>query len=426
MKISEILTEAKASRLPGAPAGIKITSPEEFAKSSTPNKDLDEAGGDDLLGAPTKDLTGQDFQDYMRRIATDTKTKVDKYKMPYVHRKTVKTRYFDEAGNEFSEEQLVADLLTKPKKILKQNEKMEHSNGEKEQYYNIGFAALVGIAVDNRNPRQPKPIIVNTCPGAGSCKIICFATGGSKIQFEASWVNDGRLLTWILNDPEGFRAELVREIEGKVKRNSRAGIKTVIRWHDSGDFFSPEYLNFALGIAKQFPEVDFYTYTKMASAILTKKPKNFIINWSEGAHTSQEKQIKMADPRLQKTKNSRIVPPEIFKDLLMRDADGRLWKTADKYEIDPVTNEPLRDAKGKLVKSEEGGAWQFQDSAAIATVKARIAKAYGLKPSTIITYDEMTAIPKGTTKKWNVIIAPGEGDVSANRHDVLTTLLLQH
>ena len=424
MKITEILSEAKASRLPGAPAGIEIMSPEEFVKTHS-SEELDEAGGEDLLGAPASQLTGKDFQDYMRKIATDTKSKSDKYKMPYIHRKSVRTRYYDENGDEYDEAKMIEDLMMRPKKLLKQNEKMEHSNGEKEQYYNIGLAALRGIAVDERG--KPVPIIVNTCPGAGDCQIKCFARKGSAVQFEPGWLSAGRVLTYLINDPEGFKSQIMAEIANRRNRLAKHGIKVVIRWHDSGDFFSPAYINFAFSIAKEFPDVDFYAYTKMAAAALAVKPKNFIINWSEGATSAQKKQINMVDPELQKLKNSRIVPPSLYRDLLKLDADGNLWKTADVYEVDPVTGKPARDEKGKLVKSEEGGAWQWKDSKAIQTLKARLTQAYGLKPGSVITNDEMLAIPrKNNIRKWNVIVAPGEGDTCAKRHDVLTALLIQH
>ena len=49
------------------------------------------------------------------------------------------------------------------------------------------------------------------------------------------------------------------------------------------------------------------------------------------------------------------------------------------------------------------------------------------RDDSIIDYNEMMATPqKNNIKKWNVIIAPGEGDISANRQDVLSTLLLKH
>lgn len=61
-------------------------------------------------------------------------------------------------------------------------------------------------------------------------------------------------------------------------------------------------MDLAFKLAEKFPDVDFYAYTKMAGAALGKKPDNFIINWSEGAHTSQEKQVKANDPIWQKLK----------------------------------------------------------------------------------------------------------------------------
>jgi hypothetical protein len=56
-----------------------------------------------------------------------------------------------------------------------------------------------------------------------------------------------------------------------------------------------------------------------------------------------------------------------------------------------------------------------------------IAIKYGLNKNTILSYDEWEKKGKDSINNiWNVIIAPGEGDISANRQDVLSTLLLKH
>jgi hypothetical protein len=161
---------------------------------------------------------------------------------------------------------------------------MRHSNGEQEQFFNIGFAALTGIAVDEQTG---KLIIVNTCPGAGACKVDCFVIHqGGKIQFEGPWLNDGRILTYLLNDPSGFFNQLSSEIASEEVAANKGdkkfpnGWQVTVRWHDAGDFFSPEYLELALNMAAKHPNVKFYAYTKMAGAALAKKPDNFIINWS--------------------------------------------------------------------------------------------------------------------------------------------------
>jgi len=371
------------------------------------------------LPAQTRDLGGQEFQDYMNRIVgtpdldksgnvkvdkkgnekyVSGKTKTDKYKMPYIHRSSVVT-YLSPDGKTYDEDAVKQTLAVRPKALLKQNEKMKHSNGELEQFFNVGFAALVGIALDQETNNL---IVVNTCPGAGSCKVDCFAMKGGKIQFKAAWQSDGRILTYLLNDPDGFFNQLSGEITKEAALGKKGGYTVTIRWHDAGDFFSPEYLDMALKMAAQHPDVKFYAYTKMAGAALAKKPSNFIINWSEGAHTSQEKQVKAKDANLDTTKNSRIVPDDMFQDLL------------------------IKDEKGNLVKGE-AGQWQVQPNK-LPELKQRLAKEYGISANSILSYDEYMAkrksIPAGM--KYNVIVAPGEGDISANDPNIVSTLLLRH
>jgi hypothetical protein len=377
------------------------------------------------LPAQTRDLGGQEFQDYMTRIVgtpdvdkqgnvkvdkkgnekyVSGKTKSDKYKMPYIHRSSV-IEYVGPDGKTYDEDKIKQTLAIRPKALLKQNEKMKHSNGEFEQFFNVGFAALTGIALDEQTNNL---IIVNTCPGAGSCKVDCFAMKGGKVQFKNAWQSDGRILTYLLNDPDGFfnqlSAEITKESNAGKKGDKKFpnGWQTTVRWHDAGDFFSPEYLDLALKMAAKHPDVKFYAYTKMAGAALAKKPDNFIINWSEGAHTSQEKQVKASDANLDTTKNSRIVPDELFQDLL------------------------VKDEKKNLVKGAQGQ-WQVQPDK-LPELKQRLAKQYGLSANSILSYDEYMAkrksIPQGM--KYNVIVAPGEGDISANDQNIISTLLLRH
>jgi hypothetical protein len=377
------------------------------------------------LPASSREFGGDEFQDYMKRIVgtpdvdkagnvkvdkkgnekyVSGKTKTDRYKMPYIHRSSV-IEYLGPDGTSYDEEAVKKTLAQRPKALLKQNEKMKHSNGEFEQFFNVGFAALTGIALDEQTN---KLIIVNTCPGAGSCKVDCFAMKGGKVQFKNAWQSDGRILTYLLNDPDGFFNQLSNEISKEEQAGAKGdkkfpkGWKTTIRWHDAGDFFSPEYLDLALKMAAKHPDTKFYAYTKMAGAALAKKPANFIINWSEGAHTSQEKQVKASDANLDTTKNSRIVPDELFQDLL------------------------VKDEKKNLVKGSEGQ-WQVQPDK-LPELKQRLAKQYGLSANSILDYNEYMAkrksIPAGM--KYNVIVAPGEGDISANDPNIISTLLLKH
>jgi hypothetical protein len=225
---------------------------------------------------------------------------------------------------------------------------------------------------------------------------------GGKIQFKAAWQSDGRILTYLLNDPDGFFNQLSSEISKEEQLGKKGGYKVTIRWHDAGDFFSPEYQKLAFDMAAKHPDTKFYAYTKIAKAALGDKPDNFTVNWSEGAHTSQEKQVKANDANLDTTKNSRIVPDNLFQDLLVKDEKGNLVKGGD-------------------------GQWQVEPEK-LPELKQRLAKQYQLSANSILSYDEYTAkrksIPAGM--KYNVIVAPGEGDISANDPNIISTLLLRH
>jgi hypothetical protein len=59
-------------------------------------------------------------------------------------------------------------------------------------------------------------------------------------------------------------------------------------------------------------------------------------------------------------------------------------------------------------------------------LKDRLAQAYNITPNSILSYNEYMSKPKVGGMKYNVIVAPGEGDVSANDQNVLSTLLLRH
>ena len=392
------------------------------------------------LAAPTRPIGDQELTDYLDRIRNQQKLKTDKYKLPYIHRSSV-VSYYNEEGKKYNVDAIKQALAERPKKLLKQNEKMKHSNGELEQFYNIGFAALVGIALDEDTNEL---IIVNTCPGAGSCKVDCFAMKGGKVQFQGPWLSDGRILTYLLNDPEGFFSQLKSEIQKEQMKGKKGGYKVSIRWHDAGDFFSPEYMNMAFKLAEEFPEwavfangkytfnfdyelavskakelrikekneeakdeiravpvVSFYAYTKVSDVALGDKPKNFIINWSEGASSREEKKVKAVDPSLTKTKNSRIVPSDLFYDLL------------------------VKDEKKNLVKGPEGQ-WQVIPDK-LPELKRRLAQTYKLSPNSILSYKEWeTKGKKNPQMKWNVIITPGEPDLTAKDPGVLSTLLLKH
>ena len=141
------------------------------------------------------------------------------------------------------------------------------------------------------------------------------------MQYKASSMSQSKLLNFLVNDPNGFKAKLASELKSEQTKYSKKNVKLVVRWHDAGDFFSPEYLDLAYSLAKEFPEVDFYAYTKIAGVAQGQKPDNFKINFSMGATPDEEKQVDF-----EKTKHSTVVPKQMFDDLIKKDSAGRLEK----------------------------------------------------------------------------------------------------
>lgn len=91
------------------------------------------------------------------------------------------------------------------------------------------------------------------CPLAGSCKAFCYATVGQ--QAFASGVKRRAAAFKATLDP-AFVQNMHAEIQ-RWKKKIKA-----IRVHDSGDFYSMDYLKSWLEIARLNPDVKFYAYTK--------------------------------------------------------------------------------------------------------------------------------------------------------------------
>lgn len=116
-----------------------------------------------------------------------------------------------------------------------------------------------------------------TCPFAGLCAKGCYAQAGAyKFSNVAKAFQERFELT---RKPDEFFHRVVAE--AVTKRAER------IRVHDSGDFYSPAYLQQWLDIAHALPKVEFYAYTKSVQWVkdamkLGQVPPNFTFVFSYG------------------------------------------------------------------------------------------------------------------------------------------------
>lgn len=395
-KVKSIGHDAKGDYYISPSTGKKVyKSGVERGDHENPNtgeikKNIAEAPGDFGLGANYRAVPDAEMQDLMGRSKNKTKTKRDKFDYPYIHGSNIQVK--DESGKTFDAEALKKSIMVRPGRILGQNAKMQHSETGTEAIFDIGLPALKGLAV---NEKTGEFVVVDTCPGAGACKTFCYAMKGSYVMFKAVSMGLARMLNFLLNDPKGFASQLNAEIAGAQSKMAKKNAKVVVRWHDAGDFFSAEYLDMAYAVATANPDVGFYAYTKMADVATGQRPKNFNMNFSGGALSSQEKKIDF-----KRTKHSKVVPKDMFFDLIAR--DGTSLK---------------KDAKGRM---------QFASPENLDQFKSIMAQKYAIDKDSILTYDEMMKTPVGDTPKWNTIVMPGDGDNSANRNDVIGSYLLFH
>lgn len=122
-------------------------------------------------------------------------------------------------------------------------------------------------------------IPVTHCPSAGACKSYCYATVGQQ-AFRNGVLRRAR--AYLATLQSDFIPRMVEEVQKAVKKGAKA-----VRVHDSGDFYSMDYMLSWMEIARQCPDVRFYAYTKMV--VLAKRlykagrvPANFRLIQSLG------------------------------------------------------------------------------------------------------------------------------------------------
>ena len=114
-----------------------------------------------------------------------------------------------------------------------------------------------------------------TCPFAADCVKFCYAQKGNYTRFPV--VKESQEKKYLLTKEDNF----VDLITAAIKRKKA----THIRIHDSGDFYSINYLLKWVNIANDNPGVTFYAYTKSIQFFkgCINIPANMIIIFSEGS-----------------------------------------------------------------------------------------------------------------------------------------------
>jgi hypothetical protein len=344
------------------------------------------------IGARARTIPDEEMKNYMGRVAAGAKTKKDRYDYPYIHRSNIETvDVTDDSGNPQKTIDIEAFkrlVAKRPPTLLKQNAKLAKTGGETLSFFNTSLPALKGLII---NEKTNEFMVVDTCPSAGLCKTFCYAKKGGYVQWKASSLNQTRILNFLFNDWEGYRDQMIRELNQAASREGKKDKKTVLRWNDSGDMLSDKYFEIVMDIARATPQVHHYVYTKEVAKAKAypNKPDNFIFNFSHGAIPTQDKLIDT-----EKDKMSVVVPQALVKDFIHKD--------------------------------KESGKWVYNSEEDVKKIKQRLAAKYNVDVKTVLTGEELVDTPKGQKGQYNVIVLPDGTDYSASRDDVRGTFLIFH
>jgi hypothetical protein len=215
------------------------------------------------------------------------------------------------------------NLLKEPNTIISTNSKMMKSGGVNDVVVNTGIPAVGAIVF---NVAENKFQMIETCPGRGACVNFCYALTSNYTRFNGTYDIMIRRLNLMINDPQKYEDKLFNELYalaitkkaivskekmddlmksfvamGKNKINSikkqnpeftyedifsmkkedfsdefnkyltnyLSNIKRIVlRWNDSGDWFSELYLKVASNVVNRLRNAGVNltttTYTKIA------------------------------------------------------------------------------------------------------------------------------------------------------------------
>lgn len=114
--------------------------------------------------------------------------------------------------------------------------------------------------------------VINTCFGAAACRAVCYAKQG---RYTSPNVIAARLRNLEASQSETFVSDILSALARKPSYN-------VVRIHDSGDYYSQEYFDKWVAVAKARPDIIFYSYTKAHTIDMGARPDNLRITRSLG------------------------------------------------------------------------------------------------------------------------------------------------
>ena len=299
-----------------------------------------------------------------------------------------------------------------PNRIFDRNPKMEKGDKGRNQFtVNTGLPAIKGIVFDEDDNEFKH---VNTCPGAGSCQMVCYARGGFYGMNDGKILKLIRRLNLLWNNPKRYYQLVMEELISAASSQQtpksswdfndvndadtkNEGPQLVIRWNDAGDFFDETYFKIAMSATKQLVKLGYdvksYAYTKQAKYI-DLAGDNMVMNFSKGSTPSE-----LAKVDLEKVKFSDIVPQDLFKQVFVY--------------------------KGPHVQLDNNGLPLFKENGK-ELLRQIMSKEYNIDINRLKYQNELPDKEDGKFKYDVIVLPTGDTDIGAQRNDVHKTFLLVH
>jgi hypothetical protein len=319
---------------------------------------------------------------------------------PQIASKNIPVEKNDLGETEIDIERFKSDITEIPKTIFDVGEKSKHTNELDEVVFtvNTGIPALRTVIWDEDNK---KFYVLNTCPGAGSCIVNCYALKGFYIMSKGKNLKLTQRINMLVNHPKEYESRMLKELRKFAFEAELDNKKLKIRWNDAGDFFSDVYFNIAVNVTNELKKlhgkhIDSYAYTKSGKYIALGEKHGLTMNFSMEGKPSEREGV-----NLKKTKLSIIVPRDVFKGIFER-------KTKEQSTDQFVDFESGREELKKRI-------WEkYKDQ-------------YKIDLDSLKYTDEIISKAEGKKYKYNVIVLPhGDSDISAQRQDVRISFLLEH
>jgi hypothetical protein len=237
--------------------------------------------------------TSDDFNLFFKKVSADKLFHEASQKISFAVTLQIRLNQIFKEKNNFSK--YLNDMFKPNEKIALTAKRLGSSHNENIKNY-VNFINRDNSDFDSSKYNYPKKAKVlqftlpafqskigeKVCKGAGSCAAFCYAAAGTY-QYPLGVFKSEFSLMFSLSNKF---ADEVKKYLSKIANNK--SVFYFVRIHDSGDFYSKIYLEKWLEIAKEFPNIFFYGYTKQLGFVNIKNvPANFKLIQSKGSRNDK-------------------------------------------------------------------------------------------------------------------------------------------